>query len=90
MSDIKFVDGLMAFPPFEKAPDFVKCALSIDRLKMIAWLTAQTGEKIKVDVKVGRSGKWYASVNEWKPKDYAVDPNSTPDAPQDFNDEIPF
>ena len=39
-----FVDGLMAKKPNEKAPDFVKCAISIKRADLITWLTGQTAE----------------------------------------------
>lgn len=91
MSDVKFVDGLMAYPPHEEAPDFVKCALSIDRAKMIEWLTASAGEKIKVDIKIGRSGKWYAAVNDWKPTEQPKDYSEKSSAPSpDFDDDLPF
>lgn len=68
MSDIKFVDGLMVKPPHEKAPDFVKCAISIKREELVGWLQKQEGEWVNLDIKVGKTGKWYASVNDWKPK----------------------
>ena len=51
MSDIIFVDGLMIKPPHEKAPDFVKCAISIKREALITWLRTQTDEWINIDVK---------------------------------------
>ena len=63
-----FVDGLMAKKPNEKAPDFVKCALSIKREDLIAWLTSQTDEWINVQVKESKGGKWYAEVDTWKPR----------------------
>tara|TARA_R100000935_G_scaffold15147_1_gene30144 strand:- start:2097 stop:2303 length:207 start_codon:yes stop_codon:yes gene_type:complete len=63
-----FVDGLMAKKPNEKAPDFVKCALSIKREDLIAWLTGQTDEWINVQVKESKGGKWYAEVDTWKPR----------------------
>ena len=34
-----FVNGLMAKKPNEKAPDFVKCNLSIKRVELISWLS---------------------------------------------------
>ena len=63
-----FVDGLMAKKPNEKAPDFVKCALSIKRTDLIAWLTGQTDDWINVQVKESKGGKWYAEVDTWKPR----------------------
>ena len=63
-----FVDGLMAKKPNEKAPDFVKCALSIKREDLITWLTGQTDEWINVQVKESKGGKWYAEGDTWKPR----------------------
>ena len=63
-----FVDGLMAKKPNEKAPDFVKCALSIKRTDLIAWLTGQKDDWINVQVKESKGGKWYAEVDTWKPR----------------------
>jgi|TARA_R110000796_G_scaffold128266_1_gene243727 hypothetical protein len=63
-----FVDGLMAKKPNEKAPDFVKCAISIKRADLITWLTGQTDEWINVQVKESKGGKWYAEVDTWKPR----------------------
>ena len=63
-----FVDGLMAKKPNETAPDFVKCALSIKRTDLIAWLTGQKEDWINVQVKESKGGKWYAEVDTWKPR----------------------
>jgi hypothetical protein len=60
-----FVDGLMVKPPHEKAPEFVKGKISIKREALIHWLEGQGGDWINLDIKVGKSGKWYAQVNEW-------------------------
>lgn len=67
MSDIQFIDGLIVKAPNPKAPDFVKASLSIKREDLIAWLQSQDGEWINADIKESRSGKWYASVNDFKP-----------------------
>ena len=93
MSDIIFVDGLMIKPPHEKAPDFVKCAISIKREALITWLRAQTDEWINIDVKESKKGAWYASVNDWSPQ--KKDSNSQPasessSSSDDFKDDIPF
>lgn len=67
MSDIKYIDGLIVKAPHEKAPDYVKCKLSIKREDLIAWLESQQGDWINADVKVSQGGKWYAAVDDWKP-----------------------
>ena len=46
-----FVNGLMAKKPHEKAPDFVKCNLSIKRVDLLAWLSDQNDDWINVQVK---------------------------------------
>ena len=65
--DKVFVNGLMAKKPNEKAPDWVKCNLSIKREELAAWLTSQTDEWINVQVCESKGGKWYAEVDTWKP-----------------------
>jgi len=98
--DIKFVDGLIVKAPHEKAPDFVKCAISIKRSELISWLTLQEGDWINLDVKESRAGKWYAAVNDFKPESRqdvtaAQQPAQTQGQPKegpdnDFSDDIPF
>jgi len=64
-----FVNGLMAKKPKEKAPDFVKCNLSIKREELIAWLSEKDSDWINVDIKEsGRTLNWYAEVNTWEAK----------------------
>ena len=97
--DVKFVDGLFVKKPHEKAPDFVKAAISIKRKDLGNWLRAETDEWINIDVKVSQNGKWYAQVNTWKPSEDQVqqlrtatqEPIAMPDKPaDDFLDEVPF
>jgi hypothetical protein len=64
----EFVNGLIAKAPHEKAPEFVKGRLSIKRAELIEWLSGKQDEWINLDIKVGKSGKWYAQVNDWKPE----------------------
>ena len=70
MSDTpEFVNGLMIKPPHEKAPDFVKCAISIRREELMTFLMGKTDEWINIDVKSSKkTGKWYAQVNHFKPE----------------------
>jgi len=59
----------MAKKPNEKAPDFVKCNLSIKREELIAWLSEKDSDWINVDIKEsGRTLNWYAEVNTWEAK----------------------
>ena len=83
MSDKEFVKGLFVKPPHDRAPDFVKCSMSIKLEDFKNWLRPQVDEWINIDVKEGRNGKWYTEVNNWKPKQ---------DAPKDqeFDDDIPW
>jgi hypothetical protein len=67
MSDKKFIDGLLVKAPNDNAPEYVKARLSIKRLELLTWLSNQDGEWINADIKVGQSGKWYCSVDDWKP-----------------------
>lgn len=96
-----FVNGLIVKPPHPKAPDFVKCSISIKRQELIDWLSSMTGDWINLDVKEsqknGEDGKprWYAQVNDWKPKKDKPAPderNKTVDPHvSDFvDDDIPF
>ena len=88
MSEKEFVNGLIVKPPHEKAPDFVKCAIAINRHNLEEWLSTRTTEWINLDVKVGRSGKWYAEVNNWN-KQKTQPKDAVPS--DDFEDsDLPF
>lgn len=66
-TDIEFVDGLIVKPPNENAPEYVIAKISIKREELIAWLQKKEGEWINLDVKESQAGKYYASVDNWKP-----------------------
>ncbi len=88
MSEVEFVDGLIVKEPHEKAPDFVKCNISIKRKDLGNWLRGKTEDWINIDVKVSKNGKWYASVNDWKPEAKTETPKPAGD---DFVDsDLPF
>ena len=103
MSDqMEFIDGLFAKAPHPNAPDFVKAKISIKREELINWLNNRSDEWVNIDVKEGRTGKWYASVDNWK-HDPAMAGNSQPfestgnspefisnTSEQEFDDDIPF
>ena len=67
MADKEFVNGIFARLPNEKAPDFVKCNLSIKRAELIEWLSARTDEWINVQVLESKKGGYYCAVDTWKP-----------------------
>lgn len=66
-NEIEFVDGLIVKAPHDNAPEYVKAKLSIKREELIAWLESKEGDWINLDVKEAQSGKWYASVDNWRP-----------------------
>lgn len=68
MSEKTFINGLIAKRPKETAPEWVKCDLSMKRKELIDWLNTQQDEWVNAQVCEGKSGKWYAELNTWKPK----------------------
>lgn len=101
MSDMKFVDGLFVSPPHPNAPDFVKMKISINP-EFKKWINDQVeGEVINIDVKESKGGKWYCSVDEWKPDSSKASNNQASQSsstksptnfndPEQFDDDIPF
>ena len=63
----KFVDGLFIKAPKPNSPEFVKASISIKREEFHRWIEQQSGDWLNLDVKEPKSGKWYASLNDWKP-----------------------
>lgn len=92
MSEVEFVNGLMAKAPRDGAPEFVKASLSIKREELIAWLQDRSDEWINVDIKEARSGKYYASVNAWKAsgEQTSAPPRGRSQAADDADSDIPF
>lgn len=87
----KFVPGLFAKAPHERAPDFVKASLSIRVKDLGNFLREQNkaGEEwVNIDVKEARSGKWYAAINDFKPEQRQEPAQNS--AQDDFDDDIPF
>ena len=86
MSDKEFINGLIAKAPHERAPDFIKCCLSIKREELIRTLQSKSDEWINVDVKVSKAGNWYAEVDHWeKPSQTGSQAVS-----ESFDDDLPF
>ena len=77
MSDIEFVPGLIVKAPHERAPDFVKAQISIKVEELGQFLREKYKNKeewVNIDVKVAKSGKWYAAVSNFKKEDKAQEP----------------
>tara|TARA_R100000656_G_scaffold24123_1_gene21349 strand:- start:246 stop:479 length:234 start_codon:yes stop_codon:yes gene_type:complete len=64
--DKEFIGGFWANEP---RVDFIKCSINIKKKEFVDWLQKQdpNEEYVKIDVKVGKTGKWYAEKNTWKP-----------------------
>ncbi len=89
--EIEFVDGLIVKAPREGAPDFVKAAISIKVADLRAWLSQRSEDWVNIDVKEAKSGRWYAAVNTYKPKEGKQETKTKP--AEDFtgiDDDIPF
>jgi hypothetical protein len=71
-NNLEFPNGLIFKLPRNGAPEFVKGSLSIKRAELIEWLNSKSDEWINLDLKVGQSGKAYASVNTFKPDSTSV------------------
>lgn len=82
MSKKEFVTGFYVKEPNEKAPDFIKCQVSIKRADFGNWLREHEDEWINIDVKVSKEGKWYAERNTWSPDKKAKK--------ERFDKDIPF
>ena len=88
--EIQFVDGLIVKAPHPKAPDYVKATISIKVEDLGKWLREKykAGEEwVNLDVKEAKSGKWYAAVSTYKPKE-KPQPGTVSSA--DTDDSIPF
>jgi len=75
--EIEFPSGLMVKAPRPGAPDFVKASISIKVQDLMTWLDGKQEEWINLDVKESKGGKWYCSVNTYKPKDAPAKPASS-------------
>ena len=67
-NNIIFAKGLYYNLPTGNAPDFVRGKLSINVSEFMQFLQQNEKDgKIKLDLKVGKNGKGYASLDTWKP-----------------------
>ena len=87
MEDKIWVDGLRVYKPDERAPDFVKANLVINKAEMLAWLATQPDDKIKAQMKEARSGNYYAEVDTYQRQEKPAEQLPVDD---NFDDDIPF
>lgn len=94
MSDnIEFVDGLRIYAPRDNAPDYIVANGEIEVGVMESWCK-QRGGKVRIVIKRAKSGKYYASVDNWKPtaQREALRPEAAPTG--EFQDDdlgdVPF
>ena len=68
MADMIFVNGLRASKPRDKAPDFVKADLSINRVELITWLESQSGEWVNAQIldSKNKPGTWYVKLDTYE------------------------
>ena len=91
MAEIEFVAGMIVKPPRDGAPDYVKASISIKTDEFVTWLKEQLKDKpewINIDIKAGKTGKWYAAKNTWKPEEKKA-PKPAPDH-TGLDDDLPF
>lgn len=92
-TEIEFVPGLIVKQKPENAPDYVIGKLSIKPQELAAWLQGKkAGEWLNVDLKISKSGKAYAAVDNWKPQGSQAAPAARPakqaPAGSGFDDEF--
>ena len=68
MSEITFVNGINFYKPHEKAPDFIKANGQINKADLIEFLESQP-DKFRFVVKESKNGKFYAAIDDYKPKE---------------------
>jgi hypothetical protein len=67
----KFPEGIFYNDAHANAPEWVRGSLSIRKQDFSQWLSNQQADEqgyIKLDIMMGKSGKPYLAVNEWRPK----------------------
>ena len=91
--EIKFVNGLRAFKPHQKAPPYVIANFVVNIEELKAWVNEQT-EDLRLDLMESKSLTYYVKVNDFTPdssKRQDVSETTKSVAYEDnFDDDIPF
>jgi len=66
----QFVNGMRVYKPSEKAPDFIKANIEVDVATLTLWLEehANGTGKVRIVVKEGKSGAYYAAKDTYERK----------------------
>lgn len=103
MKEIKFVDGIRAYKPNQKAPDYVIANFTVNIEELREWVSKQT-EDLRLDLMESKSLTYYLKVNDFTPDSSKRRPDEKPlgnngpapsrgfDNPpsDDFDDDVPF
>ena len=91
MKEIKFVDGIRAFKPHQKAPEYVIANFVVNIEELKAWVNNQT-EDLRLDLMESKSLTYYLKVNNFTPdpskRQEPEEPAESSD--DDFDDDVPF
>ena len=91
MKEIKFVDGIRAFKPHQKAPEYVIANFVVNIEELKAWVNEQT-EDLRLDLMESKSLTYYLKVNNFTPDpSKRQEPEEPAESPgDDFDDDVPF
>lgn len=93
MAEQIFPEGMRLYAPHKNAPEFIKGQVVINVMELHEWLKANWNEKreVRLDLKEGKSGALYLSLNTWKKEGRAENVDATDDvAEEDPAESIPF
>ena len=91
--EIKFVNGLRAFKPHQKAPPYVIANFVVNIEELKAWVNEQTDD-LRLDLMESKSLTYYVKVNDFTPdSSKRQDVSETAESvtsEDNFDDDIPF
>jgi hypothetical protein len=67
MSEIIFAEGMKAYKPRDKAPDWVKADLVFTVTEFMDFLLnhAKPDGTVRIQIKEGKTGNYYAALDQW-------------------------
>lgn len=93
MMDLQFPEGIKAFKPNEKAPNYIISNVVIDIEKFVMWLSDnankyQNDGKLRLDLKLSRKDTHYLCVNTYlkKPATFSATASSNDIPKVNFED----
>ena len=85
MSEVIFPDGINVYAKHDNAPAWAGDTIVIDKAKLIAWLSTQQNERVRLNVATSKGGKKYLKVDTWQ-----AGQKPAGNATQDQSDGLPF